>query len=137
MNKVKRLLSNRILNPLVLHAYRTGKRRLAYRMDRSKLYNPPYLLGGEKTQWYSPDQMEKLQQKKLQVILSHAYENVPYYHRIFKERNLKPEDIKSTEDLSKLPILTKDDIRRNFDNMIAKNDGGFVVNASATSTIFS
>lgn len=121
MNKAKRILNNRILNPLVLHAYRTGKRRLAYRLERSKLYNPPHLLGGEKTQWCPPDQMEKLQQKKLQVILSHAYENVPYYHRIFKERNLKPEDIKSTEDLSKLPILTKDVIRRDFNDLIAKN----------------
>lgn len=75
----------------------------------------------EKTQWWTPQQLEELQQKKLRMLIKHAYDNVPYYHRIFKERNLNPDDIKNTEDLLKLPRLTKEDIRNNLEALIAIN----------------
>jgi len=54
-------------------------------------------------------------------LLEHAYDNVPYYHQVFRELGLKPEDIKTTTDLLKLPLLTKEDIRNNIDKLVAKN----------------
>ena len=75
----------------------------------------------EKSQWYSRDQIEELQRKKLRSIIQHSYDNVPYYHKIFRELNLKPSDIKTVGDLSKLPVLTKYIVRNNIDKMIAKN----------------
>lgn len=75
----------------------------------------------EKTQWYNKLDLEKYQNKKLKCLIKHAYENVPYYHRIFREKGLTPDDIKSKDDLTKLPYLTKDDIRKNFNDLIAKN----------------
>ena len=75
----------------------------------------------EKTQWYNESDLEKYQNKKLKLLIKHAYENVPYYHRIFREKGLTPDDIKSKDDLIKLPYLTKDDIRNNFSDLIAKN----------------
>jgi len=75
----------------------------------------------EKSQWWSPKKLKKLQEKRLRALIRHAYTNVPYYHRIFKERQLKPEDIRTQEDLRRLPILRKEDIRNNFEDMIAKN----------------
>ena len=54
-----------------------------------------------KTQWWTFSQLEQLQQKKLRALLEHAYENVPYYHKVFRELGLKPEDIKTTSDLIK------------------------------------
>lgn len=74
----------------------------------------------EKSQWYSPDQIEELQGERLRLIMQHCYDNVPYYHKIFRELNLKPSDIKTVEDLSKLPVLTKDIVRNNIDKLIAK-----------------
>ncbi|MCD6573137.1 MAG: phenylacetate--CoA ligase family protein [Thermoplasmata archaeon] len=74
-----------------------------------------------KTQWLPPEELEELQNKMLQIIIKHAYENVPYYRRIFDERGLKPEDIQTKEDLKLLPVLTKDDVRRHFNELIAKN----------------
>ena len=47
------------------------------------------------------------QEKKLQSLIQFSYDKVPYYHKLFKNLNLKPEDIQSIEDLQKLPILTK------------------------------
>ncbi len=75
----------------------------------------------EKSQWWKPEQLEEFQNKKLRALINHAYKNVPYYHRLFRKLGLKPEDIKTKEDLKKLPILTKDDIRRNLSELLAKN----------------
>ena len=56
-----------------------------------------------KTQWLRPYEIEELQNKKLQALVKHAYENVPYYRRLFKRIGLKPDDIKTKEDLIKIP----------------------------------
>lgn len=48
---------------------------------------------------------------KLNKILKYAYEHVPYYRRIFDERDIKPQDIDSIDALAKIPLLTKDTIR--------------------------
>jgi phenylacetate-CoA ligase len=75
----------------------------------------------KKSQWLKRDEIRKMQSQKLKSVISHAYENVPYYHRTFKELNLKPEDIKSQDDLKKLPIIDKKIIRKNFEDFKAKD----------------
>jgi phenylacetate-CoA ligase len=73
------------------------------------------------SQWWDKEQILELQELKLQRLLSHAFQHVPYYQRIFKERNLQPQDIKSLEDLSKLPVLTKSQVRNCKQELIADN----------------
>ena len=75
----------------------------------------------EKTQWWSPSELKCYQEKKLKGLIKHAYENVPYYHKLFRKLNLKPDDIKRQSDLKKLPILTKDIIRNNLNELTAGN----------------
>jgi len=75
----------------------------------------------EKTQWWKPQELEDYQNKKLRALIKHAYKNVPYYHNLFRSLNLYPEDIKTKDDLSKLPILTKEEIKKNPDFFLAKN----------------
>lgn len=74
-----------------------------------------------KTQWLSSKEIEKLQNKKFIRIINHAYHNVPYYHKIMKKYRLRPGDFHSINDLKKMPILTKDVIRENFEDFFAKN----------------
>ena len=74
----------------------------------------------QKTQWLPPDQVERLQNRNLRGLLKYAYETVPYYRRVFRERGLSPSDIKSADDLVKLPILTKADIRKNFGDLVSR-----------------
>jgi phenylacetate-CoA ligase len=62
-----------------------------------------------------------LQNKKLRTLIRHAYERIPYYHQEFKKRNLLPDDIRTVEDLEKLPYLTKDIIRENFSELFDKS----------------
>ncbi len=74
----------------------------------------------EKTQWYSPEQVKELQWKKLKALLKHAYKNVPYYQKCWNKIGLKPKDIKDYSDFQKMPFLTKDDIKKNLTELIAR-----------------
>lgn len=80
-----------------------------------------YLKELEETQWWPPERLQELQNEKLRALIKHAYENVPYYHHIFEERGLTDKDIQTVEDLPKLPILTKDNIRLNFQDLLARD----------------
>lgn len=75
----------------------------------------------DKTQWWSSSELQKLQLKRLKKLLKHADENVPFYHKMFKKLSFKPEYVTSVNDLNKLPILTKDSIRKNFQELYARN----------------
>lgn len=75
----------------------------------------------EKTQWMQGQDLKRLQLKRLKALLRYAYENVSYYHASFKSKRLRPEDIQCLEDLHKVPILKKSEIRRELDRMIPEN----------------
>jgi len=74
-----------------------------------------------KSQWFTPSHLEELQQEKLRTLLEQAYENVPFYRKVFGELKLKPSDIKDIEDLDKLPLLRKEDLRNNLPALTARN----------------
>ena len=57
------------------------------------------------------EDLKKLQSEKLVKQVKHVYENVPYYRAMMDEKGIKPEDIHGTQDLHKLPFLTKADLR--------------------------
>ena len=57
------------------------------------------------------EEMKKLQSEKLVKQVKHVYENVPYYRAKMEEKGVTPDDIKGIEDLYKLPILSKADLR--------------------------
>jgi phenylacetate-CoA ligase len=54
-------------------------------------------------------------------MVQHAYENVPYYRCVFDDRRLKPSDIAALNDVQKLPLLTKEEVRSNSEDLIARN----------------
>jgi phenylacetate-CoA ligase len=66
------------------------------------------------TQWLSQSQLHELQSEKLRRLVRHAYRTVPYYRARMQERRLHPEDVRSLDDLHKLPLLTKDDVRQHL-----------------------
>ena len=73
------------------------------------------------SQWWSREQLEEYQLEQLSKLLHHAYENVPYYRRVFDERGLKPKDIQDFKDLQQLPYLTKEIIQNNLPDLVARN----------------
>ena len=54
--------------------------------------------------------LKKLQLERLKKIVSYVYERVPHYRKKFDEAGVKPEDIKSLEDVRRLPFTTKEDL---------------------------
>lgn len=72
-------------------------------------------------QWKSYDELKKEQETHLRKIINFSYNNVPYYHRLFRDLKLGPENIKNIEDLEKLPILTKDIIKQNWNEFVPVN----------------
>lgn len=74
-----------------------------------------------KNQWKPYSELKHDQEKKLMQMIGLAYENVPYYHNLFKGLGIRPGDIRTVEDLEKLPILTKDIIKNNWEDFKPAN----------------
>ncbi len=62
----------------------------------------------------SREEIEKIQTEGLIDVVKRVYENVEYYRNMMDEKGVKPEDIKSLADITKLPFLTKDDLRDTY-----------------------
>ena len=85
-------------------------------------YGKPFALAFEelqKTQWFSPDQIYQYQFERLKAVVKHAYETVPFYRKRYDEYGVRPEDIKELSDISRLPILTREDVRSAGDALIS------------------
>ncbi|MCQ2431117.1 MAG: phenylacetate--CoA ligase [Clostridia bacterium] len=59
----------------------------------------------------SREEILRIQNEKIVKQVKHVYENVAYYRNLMDEKGVKPEDIKSVDDIKKLPFLTKSDLR--------------------------
>ncbi len=59
-------------------------------------------------------EIEKIQLERLKETVNRVYNSVPYYKAKMDAVNIKPEDIKSLKDLSKLPFVTKQDMRETY-----------------------
>ena len=62
----------------------------------------------------SRDEIESLQLSRLKSSLSNAYENVAHYRESFNAAGVTPDDLKTLNDLSKFPFLTKNDLRAQY-----------------------
>ncbi|KUY29349.1 phenylacetate--CoA ligase family protein [Elizabethkingia ursingii] len=60
------------------------------------------------------DQLRKLQSERLKNLVAYLDEKSDFYKRKFNESGLSPQDIKSIEDISKLPITYKQDLRDSY-----------------------
>jgi len=81
-------------------------------------------------------EIRELQLKRLKETVKKLYENVPFYQNKFKELKIKPTDIKTLEDIRKLPLTTKDDLRNNspFGMMATSLDNCIELHASSGTT---
>ncbi|WP_129597791.1 phenylacetate--CoA ligase family protein [Methanohalophilus profundi] len=101
---------NGLSKPLFILAHQVGDRNF-YPTYKRLLAN----------QWQSYAQQKESQEMQLRKMVDFVWENVPYYHRLFRELGIGPEDIRLVEDLEKLPILTKDIIKENWEDFKPKN----------------
>jgi len=70
--------------------------------------------------WHK-EKIQAYKLEKIRALLAHAQKNVPYYCDLFKTLGLDSRDIKSLEDFSRIPILSKDTLRNNLEHLKASN----------------
>jgi phenylacetate-CoA ligase len=95
----------------------------------------------KKSQWLTQDQIRQFQEIKLRHLINHAYYHVGYYRELFEKLKLRPQDVKTIEDLQKLPLMDKNEIRQNlyFDLMSdnhKKNDIRKILTSGSTGEPF-
>jgi phenylacetate-CoA ligase len=67
-------------------------------------------------------EIRELQNKKLRALIKHSYDHVPYYRSLFKKAGLRPDDIKTVDDIGKIPVSKKRDMRgKPIENLTANN----------------
>ena len=95
-----------------------------------------YLTDIDRAWKMKPEEIRKYQNRALRKAIMYAYK-VPLYHRKYKEAGIRPEDIKSIEDLEKLPLITKKDLIEGFpDDIVPMNydkNKAYVVGTSGSS----
>ena len=71
------------------------------------IYNP-------EMECMSREDMRRLQTERLIETVKRCYENVPFYKKKMDQKGIRPEDIKSIDDITKLPFTTKHDLRDEY-----------------------
>ena len=61
----------------------------------------------------SREEILRIQNEKIVKQVKHVYENVPYYRRLFNEIGVDPQSIRTLDNLSILPVLTKQKVNAN------------------------
>ncbi|HZS40668.1 MAG TPA: hypothetical protein VFF06_27735 [Polyangia bacterium] len=94
--------------------YSTFFRKVLYPGWESKLRGRPtlerlaYL---EQTQWRSLDELEAQREADLRKLVRHAFEHVPFYRERFARAGVSADDVRTVDDLRKLPMMTRADAR--------------------------
>lgn len=60
------------------------------------------------------EELRALQNARLSSLVKRVYANVPFYKKQFENKGIHPDDIKTVEDLHKLPFTKKSDLRNNY-----------------------
>ena len=90
----------------------------------------------KKMETLSQEKIKENQLKQLKKTVSLVYEHVPFYQKEFKKKGLTPSDIKTLDDIQKLPFTTKNDLRDNmpFGMMCTSLDNCVELHASSGTT---
>ena len=73
----------------------------------------------QNSEWWSLNELKTFQDEKLKDLIQYTYDTVPYYRELFDNEKLKPSDIKTQDDLYKIPILNKTIIRERMADLLS------------------
>lgn len=80
-----------------------------------------YLRELRKYEFAEAESVETVQWTKLQALIRHAAQNVPYYRNLFREHGIQPEDVRSRQDFARVPILSKTTVQEACSDLLADN----------------
>jgi phenylacetate-CoA ligase len=87
-----------------------------------------------RNQWNSIEKNRLLQRKKLFDLVQFSIENIPYYKNIAREGAITISEKTIFEDIRKFPVLTKEIIRREFDNLCYQKNTEYIRNMTGGTT---
>lgn len=102
---------------------RVRDRKIWVEVEAMGLFRPlrlRYIWQLRRNQWLKEEELIRIQETRLQAIISHAYHNVAFYREMFDSVGIKPGEIRNTYDLRKIPIITKEEVQKNYSKMIAE-----------------
>jgi phenylacetate-CoA ligase len=70
-----------------------------------------HLVKAMRRAYWKRDKLRRYQEKRLRSVVKYAYDFVPLYHEKFRKAGVNPHDIKTLEDLAKLPIVRKNEMK--------------------------
>jgi phenylacetate-CoA ligase len=73
------------------------------------------------SQWSSREQLDAYRDERIRAVVRTAFERSTFYRRLFRDAGLTPDDIRGAQDLSKLPLLTKDVVRSHGAELLTAN----------------
>lgn len=79
------------------------------------------LISLNKSAKWCREEIDAHQNRRLQLLLNHAYTHVPFYHTLFNDAHIHPSDIRTKEDLTILPIVTKEMLKKNKALWLSRN----------------
>lgn len=69
--------------------------------------------------WKNMEELKKIQEKMVKTIVQFAYHNTRFYKEKFKKAGIHPSDLKTLDDMKKIPISTKDEVRSSPESLHA------------------
>ncbi len=72
-----------------------------------------------RTQWEKPEAVRARQEAALRTMVAHAASTCAFYRESFANAGIDPASVRTLDDLARLPIVTKDDIRQRGDDLIS------------------
>src|SRR4030067_1216117 len=73
--------------------------------------------------YWGKNQLEEYQRRRLREVVTYAYEKSKFHHDRFRDAGIKPEDIKTVEDLNRVPILRKKEFGDNVEKVVSVDHG--------------
>jgi len=87
----------------------------------------------KKSQFWNADELHRYQKEKLRRLLIHCGTNVPYYKKLFAGIGFQPETFNDLAELSQIPTLDKETVRKNPEEFLATNARKFGITWDSTS----
>ena len=70
--------------------------------------------------FWTPQRLKEFQNEKVRKIIKYADVNSRFYHRKFRQARIRPDDVKTIEDLNKVPIVRKEELVKNLQEVVSK-----------------
>ncbi len=86
----------------------------------------------DRTAWSPPARLREFQAGRLRLLVRHAYAQSPYYREAMASRGFSPRDIRTLDDLQRLPVISREEILRHESEFVARNAARFLPHKDAT-----